>query len=463
MAGLNYETDNSSGWRWINMTGRCCMMTTLMVTATSVAYAAEPAGTSAWRSFQNAGKVTIGDAAIPQKWSSESVTWQAKLTGYGQSSPIVDGDQIVVTSTSGDNKDNCHLTAYSLADGKQLWQQDFQNPSPEKNTSYVSRAAPTPIADEEGYVAFYEGGLVVAVTSDGQQRWKRDLVADYGAISARHGLSSSLEQAADRVFVWVERGEAPYLLALDKKTGKTIWKSEGLGATTWSTPRLIPTAHGSHLVCSASGKLAGFDPDSGKKLWEFTGISNNTSCTPVPAGEGRFLIGASDGRGAENSGKGAASNGVIQITKQDDGKFTADFLWHAKKASSSFGSPVAVGDRAFIVNRTGVLFQLDLETGEEVAASRLNCGGIWATPFAVGNRLYVFGYKGTTSVVSLPDGEELTQNRLWEESPPSTTSSGRPSSGGGHTLYAAAPAAPWLILRRGDTLYAVKDSTGSEQ
>jgi hypothetical protein len=90
-----------------------------------------------------------------------------------------------------------------------------------------------------------------------------------------------------------------------------------------------------------------------------------------------------------------------------------------------------------------VLHRLQLEDGEQVSVSRVGAGSIWATPIVAGQRLYLFGYKGTTSVIALPDGEELAENRLWN---------GDSEQG---ALYAAAAAPPYLLLRRGDMLYAV--------
>jgi outer membrane protein assembly factor BamB len=235
-------------------------------------------------------------------------------------------------------------------------------------------------------------------------------------------------------------------------TGDVIWKSEGVGATSWGSPRLVPVAEGQHLVCSASGKIIGLHPETGERLWEFEGISNNTSCTPTPVGDGQFLIGASDGRGETSSGKAAVNNGLIQITKQDDGSFQADYKWQAKKATSTFGSPIVAGETAVIVNRTGVLFRLDLETGEQVSMNRTDAGGIWSTPLVAGNNLYLFGYKGTTSVISLDDGKEISENRCWPEGGEDENA---PGVGGGTVLYAAAPAGNRLLIRRGDKLYAI--------
>jgi hypothetical protein len=177
-----------------------------------------------------------------------------------------------------------------------------------------------------------------------------------------------------------------------------------------------------------------------------------------------FLIGASDGRGETTAGDAAASNGLVEITRNPDGSFSAAFRWSAKRATSTFGSPIVArsvtsdGDRALFVNRAGVLFQLDLESGEELSADRTDAGGIWATPLIDGDHVYLFGYKGTTSVFALTGvkestgGEERYTNRCW---PPAASET---SFGGGNVLYAAAAAPPYLFVRRGDKLYAIKSS-----
>lgn len=202
-------------------------------------------------------------------------------------------------------------------------------------------------------------------------------------------------------------------------------------------------------MCSASGRILGLEPKTGERLWEFEDISNNSSCTPMPVGEGRFLIGASDGRGEDAAGDGAASNGLIEITRDDDNAWGARFVWRAEKATSTFGSPVAAGQRALFVNRTGVLYQLDLRTGEQLSATRTEAGGIWATPLICEDLVYLFGHKGTTSVVEIASGKTVANNRCWD------SGSGDESARGGGVLYAAAVSEHHLILRRGDRLFAV--------
>jgi len=419
--------------------------------------AGSAAGTAAgestgWTKFQNGG-ASVGAAQLPIQWSpEENIAWTAEIKGYGQSTPIVAHDQIVVTSTSGDNKDNYHVSSFAVKDGSERWRIDLTNPSPFANTPMVSRAAPSAVATPQGFVAFFEGGLLVGIAPDGTKLWEKDLVKQYGKIDARHGLAASLEANDKHVFVWVERGESPYVLAIDPNSGEQVWKAAGVGATSWSSPRLVPVDGGEHLVCSASGKIIGLDPGSGERLWTFDKISNNTSCTPTPVGDGAFLIGASDGRGETTPGAAAASNGLIQISKNEAGEYQAGFTWQADKATSTFGSPVVAGDTAAIVNRAGVLYRLDLQTGEQVSVDRTDAGGIWATPIVTDELIYLFGYKGTTSVISLADGKEIAENRCWPEAGQGGKT---PGFGGGNVLYAAVPAGERLIIRRGDKLFAI--------
>lgn len=421
---------------------------------------------------------------LPLTWGpKENIAWTADIAGYGQSSPVTFGDRAFVKSISGPKKEHCHVAAFDLNSGKKLWQHDLDSATQAENNNYISKAAPTPAVDSSGVVCFFEGGNLLTLTHDGQVRWQRNLVEEFGAIESRHGLSASLEQTDDRIFVWVERSKEPYVLAVEKSSGKDLWKSAGLGVTSWASPRLVPivgeSLRDSHLVLSGIGALVGLDPATGKQLWRFEGIKGNSTPTPVPIGNGRFLIGATAGRGEPDAGKAAESNGLIAIKQATDGTFAADFVWKAKRATSSFGSPLAHRGHAYYVNATGVLFCLNLETGEEVFSNRI-ADSIWATPLPMGDRIGFFGKGGIVSVVSAgPKFESLVENTTWEltaqpvaaatkdggdkkESGGSgrggSTAGGASRGGmsfGGAVLYAAVIANDRLLLRRGDKLYCV--------
>lgn len=407
-----------------------------------------------WRSFQNAGQVSLAASTTETIIRlSDEIAWTAELTGYGQSSPVVWNGQVYVTSVSGANKGTYHIAAYSLDNGSRLWQVDILNATPQESSNYVSKAAPTPAVDQQGLVCFFEGGNLIALTHDGQKRWERNLVDEYGEIASRHGLSASVEQDETSAFIWVERAEEPFVLAVTKQSGETLWKVDGIGATSWASPRLVPVEERNHLVLSGSGSLVGLDPASGERLWTFTDISGNSTPTPMPLGNNRFLIGATVGRGESDAGNAAASNGVVTISREGDA-WKAEYLWRAKRATSSFGSPIAHQGMAYFVNRSGVLYGLDLTTGDERFAERIS-GSCWATPLAIGEQLYVFGRDGKIDIVSNSDtGPSVTTwNALPADPEPATESASESDSG--NVLYAVVFCGDRIILRRGDRLFSV--------
>jgi len=409
-----------------------------------------------WTKFQCGIAGKIDAAAVPLTWSeSENLRWKVEIPGYGQSSPVTWDGHVYVTSISGPKKETCHVSAFDIQSGGKLWTRDFKAASEAENNNYISRAAPSPTVDAQGVYVFFEGGNLLALTHAGEDRWSRDLVAEFGAVESRHGLAASLEQTDDRLFVWVERQAEPYVLAVEKASGKDLWKVPGIGATSWASPRLIAVDGQQHLVLSAVGSVTGLDPATGQELWKLTGLKSNSTPTPMPAGDGRFLIGATQGRGEGDSGKAAESNGLVAIHKTAEGAYQADFVWRSKRSTSSFGSPLAHGGKAYFVNSTGVVFCHELETGDELYSSRL-ADSSWATPLGIGERVYFFGKGGAVAVLSAGNElEKLAENATWEATAPAAAETGQRPQFGGPVLYAAAYASERLLLRRGDTLYCV--------
>ena len=412
-----------------------------------------PLGTQAetnWSSFQNGGQ---NGAANPIK-ASDSLelikTWEVALDGYGQSSPVVWNQVIYTTTVQGKNKEKYLVAAHDLANGKKIWSVEFKNPSPRESTVYVSKAAPTPVVDAAGIVVHFEGGLLAACSHDGKIRWQRNLIEEFGAAQSNHGLSSSLEQSSDSVFVWVERSEAPYILSVDKKTGKDNWKADGVGGTSWATPRLLTVDGQQQLLLSGSGHIVGLDPASGKQLWGFDGIAGNTVPTPIPLAGGKFLMGATTGS-RDGGGNAAESNGVIHVSKTDD-QWSVKYVWNCERATSSFGSPVAMNDLAYFVNRSGVLFALNAADGKEVFSQRL-ASSMWATPVKLGEALLFPCKNGTLQIISA--GKEyrlLAETQLWENG----DTEGQRGSFGGPVLYAAVVIEDQIVARRGDRLFKIQ-------
>lgn len=427
-------------------------MTSLLMMTVCFAIQAAPA---AWPGFLQADPHAIDAGAIPVTWAPDSnIRWQINLDGYGQSTPVVFGDRLFVTSVKGPMKDACLVTAYRLDDGSQLWQHAIDSSDKVESNTYVSRAAPTPVVDAERVIGFFESGDIVSLSHDGQVLWQRSLSQEDGAkFQNRFGLAASPTQDDDSVFVLIDHEGPSYLVAIDKRTGKDQWRVERTSRVSWSSPILLTLCGQPQIVVSSAGSVDGYDPETGQLLWTLGGVGGNTAASPVAAGSDSFLIGASGGSRGETTREAAESNGLVRVRKTEDG-FQAEKVWLAEKAMSTFASPVAYRGLGYWVNRSGVVFCFDLETGEQAFTERI-AESCWATPLPVGDRIYFFGKAGETTVIEAGrDFKQLSVNRLWAPEASEAADSERPNFGG-RTQYGVAATNDSLLLRTGDILYRI--------
>lgn len=411
----------------------------------------------AWPEFLGAGSSPVEAQSLPLRWSpTENIAWTAELPGYGQSSPIVWQDRIFLTSVEGPMKETCHLIALDRATGKQVWKHSFPASMQIKNSEYVSRAAPTPATDGEKVYAFFESGDVVACDMAGKQLWKRSLVDDYGKFDGNHGVAASIALTEKGVIVLVDNSGPSYIISLSKADGSNLWKTDRESRVSWSSPAIVPTAEGQQIVCSSSGSVDGYDPADGKLLWSMDELGGNTTNTPLPYAPGRFLIGASVGRGGEGGPDARRSNLAMEI-RYADGKFQPHVLWRAEEATSSFGSPIVHKGVAYWVNRSGVVYAHDVETGKLLYTQRTD-NSCWATPIGVGDRVYLIGKDGHTTVLRAGEkAEVLAESDLWNAE----------DAGGdrfsGPVQYAGVAVDQMLLIRTGDRLFCISGKEGASE
>ncbi len=404
-----------------------------------------------WPGFLGGASRDQQTIAIPLTWSETAgAKWKSPLSGHGQSSPVVVGNNIYLTAVEGPNKETFLVMCVDLETGKLRWTHKFDNSLQAKNDPYTSRAAPTPVADNQGVIAFFESGDMVALTTDGAVRWERKLMTDYGKYEGRFGLGGSLAQLDDRIFVLADNEGPSYLLAINKANGETLWKTPRDSRTSWSSPMIVTVAGQPQVVTSSAGSLDGYDPQSGVQLWTFSDVGGNTVASPIPFGEGQFLVGASPGRNGENTEGALRSNMAVKIVKQGT-NFVPEVMWRNEKASSSFGSPIVYRDKAYYVNRAGVLFCMNATTGETLYNARIK-ESVWATPLGIGDRVYFFGQTGTTTVVDAGEQfKELAANRLWV----AAADGGGPGGFNAEIQYGTALTDAGLLIRTGEHLFLI--------
>ena len=364
---------------------------TLRATPTAALPAATPstvthsnssqAGSTTWPGFRGSGDSHTAARDLPIEWSDEeNIAWRADLPGYGQSSPVIWGDKVFVTSIEGAKQERLHVTCVDLRTGKQLWTRSFPASQTVSNTGFVSKAAPTPAVDARRLYAFFESGELIALDHAGQTLWQRSLTKEYGEFKGNHGLGASIALADDSVIVLADHSGSSYLLSADAATGENRWKVEREPRVSWSSPVIT----GQEILISSNGVAESYSAADGKLLWRVEELKGNTVASPSAEGE-LVVIGSSE-RGS-----------CVAIDRRD-GKVR----WRADGALASFASPLIHRGGVYYVNKPGVASCVDLQTGRELWALRLP-SSCWASPIAAGDLVYYFCTAGQ-AVVLRPTG-----------------------------------------------------------
>lgn len=355
-----------------------------------------------WPGFRGNGTSLTATENLPLKWSeTENVTWSIDVPGYGQSSPVVWGGAVFVTSVEGEMKETLLITRLDADTGKIAWTQRLPASQKIKMSEYVSRAAPTPVVTADRLFVFFESGDLLAFDHAGQQKWKRSLSTEYGEFQGNHGVGSSLALADNRLIVLVDHSGPSYLLAIDGASGETHWKVDREPRVSWSTPLVVTDAdRPAQILISSNGVAEAYAVSDGSRLWWLDGLEKNTVASPTATNE-LVVIGSS------------TTKFNMAIRRNGTGKLDeSSIVWRAENASSSFGSPLIHNDCVYFVNRAGVAFCLDLATGAEHWSHRI-AASCWASPVGAGDRVYFFGNDGTTTVVQAgTEYEELARNTL---------------------------------------------------
>ncbi len=393
-------------------------------------FCAAPSAAQTWPGFRGAGDCHTTAQKLPLEWGDQrNVAWRADLPGYGQSSPVVWKDRIFLTSVEGANKEKLMVSAYDLKKGNRLWLSPYDSTAPMKDTDSVSKAAPTPVIDSKRLYVFFESGDLMALDHGGKLLWQRSLTKEYGEFKAGHGLGSSLVMTDRALILLVAHLGPSYLLAIDKQTGRNLWKTDRQAAMSWATPLITEYKGQSQIIITASREVAAYETLTGAQLWSVKGLKGNATPSPSVSGD-LVIIGSSD--------KG--SNVAIRLGGAGDVTGT-HVVWRAQEATANFSSPLIHRGRVYFVNKVGVAFCLDLQTGTEIWRERVG-GECWATPLAAGDRIYFFTNEGVTTVMREGAKPELIARNVLSEV---------------EHLYGVAAVDGALLLRSGRMLIKVSE------
>lgn len=372
--------------------------------------------TDGWRSFRGGGSSNVEQAArLPVSWSPEKgISWQVELPGYGQSSPIVIADKVLLTAVEGPQRNNNLVVCLDRRSGEELWTFEQSTTRQGPSNFMFSRAAPTPVVDDDCVYAFFESGDMIALRlDDGEKVWELDLKTKVGQFKTNHGLGSSLAQTDEHLFVNLEHNGPSALLAIQKADGHIQWRTERPSGSSWSSPVVFRRGEQTQIVVSSAGEAAGYDAVTGEPLWKVDGLAGNSVPSPLVV-DNQIILGA---RKPEFGSTETAAKSNLCLEFKDD-EVTPSVAWRSERCIADYSSPVVCGNYVFLINGSGILGCLDRETGAEIYRQRLGFE-CWATPIVNGDHLYIFGKNGATTVVKAKGVfSPVSENRLWDRNDP---------------------------------------------
>lgn len=425
-----------------------------------------------WAQFRGSnGSGVSSSKNLPQEFSEDkNIAWKAKI-GDGIGSPIVKNGRVFTTAMVGDQK--AGVFSFDEATGKQLWQSDFDTGTLPRITPPNSHASSTPATDgERVYVYFSTIGLLAFDFATGKEVWRHTLprpayLMDWGAASS--------PIVHDGLVIFCQDDDlAPFLVAVDAKTGEEKWKTPRKDMLAgYALPVLCEANGRTDLVIAGSGKLKGYDPATGKELWTCNTLLRTIMTSPVvhdgviyiavqsygdstrtlkhallewlDTNQDRILareetpkefherFDASDKNknglidpdeidtAFQSSDNMAAGGNIIQAIKGGgSGDVTkTHVLWNLdQKTPSNIASPLFYNDRLYLVKSGGMSSCYDAKDGKTLwDRNRLgNFGDYFASPIAADGKVFIAGKNGF--VVVLEDGPEmkvLGKNDIGEE------------------------------------------------
>jgi outer membrane protein assembly factor BamB len=335
------------------------------------------------------GSSHTAETDLPLSWTDENVVWKAGLKGFGQSMPAVWGDAIFLTTALDEGRQRV-VFAVDRKTGKTLWEQVAWTGEPEPSHKMNGHASATCATNGKVVVAFFGRGGLHGYSLDGKHLWSRDL----GRFEGPWGTAASPIFYGDTVIQNCDsESKEASLLAVDYRTGETVWSTPRSVIRGWSTPIVIKTPKGEELVLNGHEGVRGYDPATGRELWFCKGFSGRGEPVPAYAHGLLYVV------------NGLAGD-IYAVRPGGEGEVTATHrVWNTpRRAGRDLPSPVVIGNYLLVCSMPGILFSYDCATGKELWKERI--GQKFATtPLVAEGRAYFHSEEGDTVVVE--PGEKL--------------------------------------------------------
>jgi hypothetical protein len=344
-----------------------------------------------WRQFRGSDSTgVVSGGALPKSFDKDkNIAWTADLPGRGVSGPIVVGDRVFITASSGRIHDRLHVLAFDATSGNQLWQRTFWGTGPTASHPKTCMAAPTPASDGQRVVALFSTNDLVCLDLAGNVLWIRSLYEENPGATDGRGLASSPIIAGNTVIVYCENQNKSFVAGIDLQSGASRWRKDCSKSPNWTTPILLPgdTPAETLVLLQGTTRLSAVEPATGREVWGLDHKSHPIASSAL-VGPILFVPGMDEGLAA--------------FSPQPAGMLPK-LLWENLKLTPDTASPIVLQDKVYVL-KGAVLTVGDIKTGEIVSQVRLK-GQFSASPVSDGKLLYCFNEEGAAHVIQLGEKE----------------------------------------------------------
>ena len=354
-----------------------------------------------WRGTTRDNK--SADNRPPLHWSrTQAIIWKVPVPGRGHASPTIWGDRVFI-ATADETARIQSMLCYQRNTGQLLWQTEIARGGFLRKHENNSHASATPACDGERvfFPSLFNDALwVTALAMDGKILWQRKI----GQFVSSNGYGSSPLLHKSLVIVVSDNAGEACLAALNRMTGRVVWRVERPKLDNFCSPALGCVAGRAQLLLCGSRMIAGYDPDTGRELWYFENSTEVSACTM--AFGTNLVVGSGNVPVRE----------MICVRAGGTGNVTQSHLqWRTKRTATYVPSPLIEGNRLYVINDSGIAHCIDLESGDEIWKERLS-GDFFSSPVLCDGKIYATARSGSTFILKAADKfEVLTTNDLNEE------------------------------------------------
>ena len=366
-----------------------------------------------WRGPNNDG--ISHETDVPIQWSqTENIKWRLPLPGEAASTPVVWEDKIFLTSAEG----NALVLMCISTEGEELWKQTVGRGNRSVRGGEGNSAAPSPVTDGEHVWVFLGTGDLACYDFDGNQVWHTNLAERYGSFNLYFVMSTTPLVDKERLYIHLIHSNAWVVLALDKMTGKEIWKHNRKSDATdeceqaYTSPILYRDAEREYLVVHGADYVTAHSLEDGSEIWRCGGLNPVMGYNPSL----RFVASpvATEGLIVVPSAKNGPVLGIDPAAKGDitDSKWQ---LWKLRQGTPDVPSPLIHEGLIYLCGERGNLTCLDAATGKQLYRERTHRHRHRASPVYADGHIYLTSRDGIVNVVKAGRKFEIVARNEIEE------------------------------------------------